>query len=69
MEIGTCIKLLKLYLELNPQRHDMGRAIQRALEEIGRLRQENEELKMRMNDFMEEMRGVDVNGKKVKISD
>lgn len=59
MEIGTCIKLLKMYLELNPQRHDMGRAIERALEEIGRLRQENEELKMRINDFIEEMRGME----------
>lgn len=59
MEIGTCIKILEMYLELNPQRHDMRRAIERALEEIGRLRQENEELKMRMNDFIEEMRGME----------
>ena len=59
MEIGTCIKVLEMYLELNPQRHDVWRAIDGALKEIGRLRQENEELKMRMNDFMEEVRNIE----------
>lgn len=56
MEIGTAIKLLELYLELNPFRHDMGTAVKRVLVEIGRLNQEVAELHLAINGYLEEMR-------------
>ena len=37
MHIGTAVKLLNMYLELNPHRHDMGTAVKTALEEIDKL--------------------------------
>lgn len=37
MELGTAVKLLNMYLELNPHRHDMGTAVKTVLKELDTL--------------------------------
>lgn len=43
MEIGTAIKLLNMYLELNPYRHDMGTAVKTVLAELDKQKQEKKQ--------------------------
>lgn len=40
MHIETAKKILNMYLELNPHRHDMGTAIKTVLAELERMQEE-----------------------------
>lgn len=44
MELGTAVKLLNMYLELNPHRHDMGTAVKTVLAELDKQKQEKEKI-------------------------
>ena len=43
MELGTAVKLLNMYLELNPHRHDMGTAVKTVLTELDKQTESYEE--------------------------
>jgi hypothetical protein len=43
MELGTAVKLLNMYLELNPHRHDMGTAVKTVLAELDKQTESYEE--------------------------
>lgn len=45
MELGTAVKLLNMYLELNPHRHDMGTAVKTVLTELDKQKQVKAEMR------------------------